>query len=118
MSARPPDWTSGVPRLVVTSCEDCRTSWYLPHEHCPACGSRRHRAADAAGTGMCVAVTRVHGAAGGADDGPLGLALTELDEGVLVLGRTGGPLRPGDRVRVDLRPTSAGMLAPTVRRIG
>lgn len=114
MTGTAPDWTRGVPRVLVTTCLRCGRAWYLPHEHCPVCGATRHRTARPAGSGTCVAVTRVHATAvAGAD--PVDLALVELDEEVLVLGRADGPLRPGDRVRLAVREDPTGTaLVPVV----
>lgn len=98
-----PDWTQGEPRLVVIRCTRCGNRWYLPREHCPVCGNRKTRRAPAAGGGLCVAVTRLHVTTAGSTgaDGPLGLALVELDEGPLVMGRVHDEaLSPGDRARV------------------
>lgn len=93
------DWTSGEARLVVSACRRCHNHWYLPRLHCPVCGSTGADRVEASGTGLCVAVTRLHGSA---DEGaPVRLALVELDEGPLALGRVHGTdLRPGDRARV------------------
>jgi uncharacterized OB-fold protein len=108
------DWTTGVARIVVSTCDNCGNAWYLPHERCPVCWTTRARSMAAAGTGLCVAVTRIHVPLDGGE--PVGLALAELDEGVLVLGRAGGPLRPGDRVTVHFEPAGTAELAPTFRR--
>jgi uncharacterized OB-fold protein len=108
------DWTTGVARIVVSTCDNCGNVWYLPHERCPACWATESRSAAAAGTGLCVAVTQVHVTLDGG--GPVGLALAELDEGVLVLGRAGGPLRAGDRVTVHFEQSGDTELAPTFRR--
>jgi uncharacterized OB-fold protein len=94
-----PDWTDGVPRLVVTRCSRCGNHWYLPREHCTVCGSGETTAAAAGGAGLCVAVTRLHVTADGSD--PIALGLVELDEGPTVMGRVhDDTLAPGDRARV------------------
>jgi uncharacterized protein len=111
------DWTSGVARIVVHTCARCGTSWYLPHERCPSCWSREYGSAAAAGTGMCVAATRLHVTADGGE--PVALALAELDEGVLVLGHAEPGLRPGDRIQVHFGPSgpdAGAPLAPAFRR--
>lgn len=96
---RPPDWTGGVHHLLVTTCSRCGNRWYLPREHCPVCGSAETTAEPAAGTGLCVAVTRLHVTGDGA--GPVVLALIELDEGPTVMGQVHDEnLAPGDRARV------------------
>ena len=112
------DWTAGVPVLLVSTCERCGNHWYLPHEHCPVCGSTEYADAAAAGAGLCVAVTRLHVTTG--DDaadgrGPVRLALVELDEGPVVMGRVHDEaLAPGDRAVVDFRPDGhGGVLVPT-----
>lgn len=97
------DWTSGEPRLLVSSCRRCQNHWYLPRHHCPVCGSATADRLPATGVGLCVAVTRLHVSTGQSDD-PVRLALVELDEGPLVLGRVHGTdLNPGDRARVRFR---------------
>lgn len=98
------DWTDGEPRLVVTGCASCGHHWYLPQRHCPVCGSGDHDPLSAAGTGLCVAVSRVHVTTDpGAD--PVVLVLVELDEGPVVMGRThDDALAPGDRAGVTFRP--------------
>lgn len=105
MSApEPADWTRGEPRLVVVRCDRCGMRWYLPRAHCPLCGSRDATPSPAGGRGLCVAVTRLHVTTAGPDDDspPLGLALVELDEGPLVMGRVhDDALAPGDRARVS-----------------
>ncbi|WP_435159421.1 Zn-ribbon domain-containing OB-fold protein [Amycolatopsis sacchari] len=92
------DWTTGDPRLLLTACRACGTTRYLPRETCPSCGSRDANVLEAAGTGRCVAATRVHV---GVTDGPVDLVLVELDEDAVVMGRTAGPVEPGDLVRAD-----------------
>lgn len=102
-----PDWTRGEPRLVVVRCNRCGTRWYLPRAHCPVCRGREATPSPAGGGGLCVAVTRLHvTVAGPSDDSPpLGLALVELDEGPLVMGRVhDDALAPGDRARVAFLP--------------
>lgn len=114
MSGPPPvGWTRGDPRLVVVRCDSCGLRWYLPHEHCPRCGSRDATPFPAAGSGLCVAVTRLHVTADGpaGEVPPLGLALVELDEGPVVMGRVhDDALAPGDRARVTFveDPRDAG----------
>jgi uncharacterized protein len=96
-------WTDGEPRLVLVRCDRCSFRWYLPREHCPQCGSRNATRFPAAGGGMCVAVTRLHVTAAGpaGESPPLGLALVELDEGPVVMGRVhDAALAPGDRAWV------------------
>ncbi|MGZ4465362.1 MAG: Zn-ribbon domain-containing OB-fold protein [Nocardioides sp.] len=110
------DWTRGEPRLVLTTCGRCTHVWQLPHRHCPVCGSDDHDHEPARGTGLCVAVTRVHVTADGGD--PVALALVELDEGPLVMGRLHDDgLAPGDRAAVDFRPDGPGAaLVPSFAR--
>ncbi|HET9422928.1 MAG TPA: OB-fold domain-containing protein [Nocardioides sp.] len=112
-----PDWTDGEPALVVSTCARCGNHWYLPHVHCPVCGSHDATATTAIGTGLCVAVTRLHVTLESADT-PVSLTLVELDEGPVVMGRTHDPdLAPGDRARVDFRPDGPGAgLVPSFAR--
>lgn len=101
------DWTQGESRLVVLRCLQCGNRWYLPHEHCPVCGCPDVDRSAAGGGGLCVAVTRLHVTTSGRTDADrsLGLALVELDEGPLVMGRVHDEaLAPGDRARVSFLP--------------
>lgn len=103
MSLEMPDWTSGHPRIVLTACRRCQNHWYLPRHHCSVCGSADTNEAPANGVGLCVAVTRLHGT-GGQSDVPARLALVELDEGPVVMGRVHDiGLVPGARARVAFR---------------
>jgi hypothetical protein len=53
---------------------------------------------------MCVAVTRLH-VTGRSDEHSIGLALVELDEGPLVMGRTSDDtLVPGCAADIEFRP--------------
>lgn len=104
MSESLPDWTRGEPSFVVSTCVRCGNHWYLPHVHCPVCGSDDATATAAAGVGLCVAVTWLHVTVVD-EGGPVSLTLVELDEGPVVMARTHDPdLAPGDRARIDFRP--------------
>ena len=108
-------WTRGERRLVLERCERCGLRWYLPHEHCPRCGSTEATPFPAKGRGLCVAVTRVHVTAAGPTGStpPLGLALVELDEGPVVMGRVHDEaLSPGDRARVAFVEDPRDTVAP------
>lgn len=113
------DWTAGVPVLLVTTCARCGDHWYLPRAHCPVCGSDELSDLPAAGGGLCVAVTRVHVTARD-EDGPVSLALVELDEGPVVMGRVHDDgLSPGDRAAVEFRPDGHdGVLVPSFAQEG
>ncbi|MDK3257773.1 Zn-ribbon domain-containing OB-fold protein [Blastococcus capsensis] len=116
MSRHHDDWTHGEPRLVLGVCDDCENRWYLPRDHCPRCGSGRSSSRQSSGDGLCVAVTRSHvtGEVGGA---PLSLALVQLDEGPVVMGRVRDELVPGDRARVEFVPDGTGTaLVPSFSR--
>jgi len=117
MNERPVDWTGGEPVLLVTSCGRCGDRWYLPHVHCPVCGSTRSTTTPARGGGLCVAVTRLH-VTSSDDAGPVSLGLVELDEGPLVMGRVhDDELAAGDRARIHFRPDGAGQaLLPSFAR--
>lgn len=108
------DWTSGHPVLVVTGCTRCGNHWYLPRRHCPVCGTSQVRDVAAGGGGLCIAVTRLHVTAE-AGTGPVTMALVELDEGPVVLGRVHDEaLAPGDRATVHFRPDGhGGVLVPS-----
>jgi len=110
------DWTTGAERVVLTSCNSCLTTWYLPHENCPSCQSRRFSRSEAAGEGLCVAVTALHVTAEAEAPGPLELALVELDEGPVMMGRVRGPLRPGDRARLEFVTGMDDRLLPSFAR--
>ncbi len=96
------DWTSGVPRLLLSWCDQCGNCWYLPRERCTACGSVEATAIPTDGDGLCVALTTVHVTVDGAD--PVRLSLVELDEGPVVMGRAEPGLQAGDRAQVGFRP--------------
>lgn len=103
MSLEMPDWTSGQPRIVLSVCRRCHNRWYLPRHHCAICGSPDTAEAPANGVGLCVAVTRLHGTTGQSEV-PVRLALVELDEGPVVMGRVHDiGLVPGARARVAFR---------------
>lgn len=113
------DWTADVPVLLVTECGRCGNHWYLPHEHCPVCGSDEATDVAAGGGGLCVAVTRLHVTAGD-EHGPVHLALVELDEGPVVMGRVHDEaLAPGDRAAVEFRTDGPdGSLVPSFAQEG
>lgn len=104
MSRHLGDWTQGCARLLIAVCADCGNTWYLPKDRCPRCGSARQSSVQPSGEGRCVAVTLLHvtGEAGGA---PLSLALVQLDEGPVVMGRVDDDLAPGDSARVHFLPS-------------
>jgi uncharacterized OB-fold protein len=122
MNIRPADWTEGEPRIVLTRCGRCGNRWYLPQEHCIICGSDDTATSPAAGGGLCVAVTRVHVTTSGRAEGTsaLALALVELDEGPLVMGRVHDEaLTPGARARVTFHERDEGTgLVPSFGREG
>lgn len=119
MERRRDDWTADVPVLLVTQCSRCGNHWYLPHEHCPVCGSDEITDVAASGGGLCVAVTRLHVTAGD-EDGPVRIALVELDEGPVVMGRAhDDALAPGDRAVVSFRHDGHdGVLVPSFAQSG
>ena len=109
------DWTRGEPRIVLTACAPCGHHWYLPREHCPVCGSDDTDQLVAAGSGLCVATTRVHVTTeAGAE--PVRLTLVELDEGPVVMGRAAAGLAPGDRARVSFLPDDEGLVPSFSRK--
>lgn len=111
------DWTGGEPRFILAGCDACNSLWYLPRENCPYCGSREATPRAAAGTGLCVGVTRLHVTVDGSPT-PRALVLVELDEGPLVMGRThDDALAPGDRAVVEFRAAGHGRsLVPSFSR--
>ena len=118
--ARMAGWSEGERRLVLVACDRCGLRWYLPHEHCPRCGSTEATPFPAKGRGLCVAVTRVHVTAAGPTGStpPLGLALVELDEGPVVMGRVhDDALAPGDRATVAFVEDPRGTDAPREPRL-
>ncbi len=114
-----PDWTGGEPVLLLSACGRCGNHWYLPRLHCPICGAQDVADAPAAGGGLCVAVTTLHITADD-QDGPVRLALVELDEGPVVMGRVhDDALVPGDRAAVEFRSLEHdGVLVPSFAQEG
>ena len=114
-----PDWTDGEPVLLVSACTRCGNHWYLPHEHCPVCGNADFQPVEATGLGLCVAITRLH-MTDVDEQGPVRLALVELDEGPVVMGRVhDDALAPGDRAAVEFRPDGHdGALVPSFAQEG
>ncbi len=108
------DWTAGEPLLLLSACGRCGNHWYLPHLRCPVCGAQDASDMPSSGTGLCVAVTRLHVTADDQDD-PVCLALVELDEGPIVMGRVhDDALAPGDRATTEFRPDGHdGVLVPS-----
>jgi uncharacterized OB-fold protein len=119
MSRTRSDWTDGENVLLVSTCARCGNHWYLPHLLCPVCGSRDSDQVAAAGRGLCVAVTRLHVTMQD-DDRPVVLALVELDEGPIVMGRVHDEgLAPGGRASVEFRPDGLdGVLVPSFAQEG
>jgi uncharacterized OB-fold protein len=103
----PADWTRGEARLVVSRCHDCAHRWYLRRDACPSCGSADVGGVPAAGSGVVVAGTTVHRVVAGSvpEEGPVGIALVDLDEGVRVMGRCAPGTPIGSAVRVGFRPS-------------
>lgn len=113
MTAMPPDWTKGQPRLVVHRCGACGHAWYLPRQACPACGGTSVAKVISAGAGVVVASTTVRRRVDRSGDGapPVGIALVDLDEGGRAMGRCPPGTAVGARVRaafVTERATGAG----------
>lgn len=97
------DWTLGEPVLILSACARCGNHWYLPREHCLVCGASDLADVRSSGRGLCVALTRLHVTVG-TEVGPVRLALVELDEGPVVMGRVHDEaLAPGDRATVHFR---------------
>ena len=87
------DWTTGTPRVLVSTCESCGHRWYLRRDRCPRC-TGPFRTAASGGRGTVVATTR-------SDAG--GIALVDLAEGVRVLGRCDPALQPGAAALLTFR---------------
>lgn len=117
MSSLVADWSGGEPRIILACCDACSSLWYLPRENCPYCGAREATPREAAGTGMCVGVTRLHVTVDGSPT-PRALALVELDEGPVVMGRSHDDgLSPGDVAVVEFLPSGHGRaLVPSFTR--
>jgi uncharacterized protein len=96
VTAREPDWTEGVPRIVVSRCLACGSRWYLRRSRCPSCGSPEVDGRVSAGTGVVAARTVLHHVPAA----PFGVCLVELDEGVTVMTRCGPTVRIGSRVSI------------------
>ena len=101
ITAAPPDWTGGQPRLVVHCCRTCGHTWYLPRQACPACGCTGVTLVISAGAGVIVASTTVWRRVDQSGDGakPVGIALVDLEEG----GRAMGRCRPGTAIGARVR---------------
>ena len=101
ITAAPPDWTGGQPRLVVHCCRTCGHTWYLPRQACPACGYTGVTPVISAGAGVVVASTTVWRRVDQSGDGakPVGIALVDLEEG----GRAMGRCRPGTAIGARVR---------------
>ena len=97
------DWTTGVPIVSYSRCEDCGASWYLPRQRCRSCRSPRVIDIAIGGGGTVVAVT--HGGVVGIpgdDSASRGLALVDLDEGVRMMTTCATGAVPGGRVRLSV----------------
>lgn len=113
--SEPADWTSGVAALLVSECGACKTRWYLPRDACPKCGSASVERRPAAGVGVVRASTTLHRVvAGSVDDGPVGFALVDLDEGVRVLARCIPGTSVGERVRARFATCADGSGPPVM----
>ena len=93
-SAPMEDWTVGAETILVRVCADCGSTWYLPRDLCPSCGSESVGARPSAGAGVCAAVTRF---AARDDRPPRAFCLIDLDEGARMMARCDPALREGDR---------------------
>jgi uncharacterized protein len=112
-----PDWSNGVPALLVYTCRECERRWYLPKVLCGNCGSPDFDGTPAGGSGTVAAVTS--GFAG--DSSWPGLALVDLAEGVRVMARCSRELRPGGDVELGFevldREPGPPVLMPVVREV-
>lgn len=99
------DWTAGVPALLVDECLACGRHTAFRQKHCAHCGSESLKTMPAEGTGRVWSITVVHrGPTKEATrDGPYGIALVDLAEGVRVMTRADVDLTIGMPVRIDLR---------------
>jgi uncharacterized protein len=113
----PPDWSNGVPVLLVHTCRECGCRWYLPKALCGNCGCPDFNEAPAGGSGTVAAVTS--GAAG--DSRWPALALIDLAEGVRVMARCSRELRPGGDVELGFevlaQQSGPPVLMPVAREV-
>jgi uncharacterized OB-fold protein len=96
VTAREPDWTEGVPRIVVSRCRTCGNRWYLRRSRGPSCGSAEVGGHVSGGTGTVSACTVLHHVPAA----PFGVCLVALDEGVTVMTRCDTAVRIGSRVSI------------------
>lgn len=92
-----PDWTDGVPVLVVEHCAACGHRWYFRRERCPVCAAPDIDRREADGRGTVTAVTVLH------TGEPTGVCLVALVEGVTVIARCPTDRAIGDAVTVVVR---------------
>jgi len=110
MTAYPGDWTQGEPAILISRCATCSFAWYLDRQACPRCGGHDLVRDPCSGTGTVFASSTVHRRVVGTGncDGPLGIALVDLDEGIRVMGRCPPGTPVGQRVVAQFLPVPGG----------
>lgn len=96
-----PDWTSGTPQLLVSSCIACGHKWYLRRDLCPRCqGEVSYQPAQ--GEGRVAALTNVgRSALRESTDGHIIIGLVDLTEGVRVMARCSPRVAIGSSVTLS-----------------
>lgn len=113
------DWTTGIAALFVDECLACGQRTALRQKHCPRCGGESLKAVPIEGAGRIWSITVVHRGPTKelTRDGPYGIALVDLAEGVRVMTRGDTDLMIGMPVWVALR-TINGACVPYASRAG
>lgn len=88
-------WTAlGEGRLELPRCRDCRETFFPPQPSCPHCGSTSWERIQGSGRGRIYSWVVAHTPfdPAFAEDVPYAVLAVELEEGVRLFGRYGGPL--------------------------
>lgn len=102
------DWTAGVPRLLLYSCDRCGRYRYVPRLRCDACAAPEATPVPAAGHGLCVAFSELVVTADRGE--PVRLALIEVAEGPIVMTRADADVCVGDRVEIRFDDSTGALL--------
>lgn len=109
---RAQDWTSGVGAMLIGECVACGWRAGLGQKHCARCDSQSLDAVRVEGVGRVWSITVVH--RGPTKDamrnGPYGIALIDLAEGVRVMTRADTELAIGMSVRIGFREINGTLL--------
>lgn len=72
-------------RLVVPTCDECGTRFFVPEPLCPACGAGQWSWEQSSGTGAVYSRTIVHQTISPDQPVPFVLAVVDLDDGASLL---------------------------------